>query len=277
MRRTPSPHNRVGKFESAFDRFDESCLQQPAACINRRAFGLIDESMGRPFFLYLHYLDPHSPYRPPRERPIRFAEEFRGNAAIAAGNPNPLERWRYGQGPKPGDVGSAVAHLIDRYDEEIAYFDQQFRELLDGLERRGLHEETLIVFASDHGEAFLEDGEVKHCHGIGETQTRTPLVLRIPGVEGGRRIRGAVQNLDVVPTVLDFLGVPVPAEVSQRFEGRSLRSDIEAAVRGTAGDGLAFASWRSDARLTHDDEVPEASGGRRARCPRRWGPRKLLW
>lgn len=242
VRRTPSAHNRLGGFESAFERFDEACLFKSARCVNARAFELIDQTMGRPFFLYLHYFDPHAPYWPPKQHERRFATEHEGNLGVVRGDPNPVERWRYGYGPKPEDVAAALVHLADLYDEEIAYFDEQFQMLLDGLVKRALLDRTIVVFVSDHGEAFMEDGDVKHCHGLGESQIRTPLVLHLPGVEGGMRIASASENLDVVPTVLDYLGIEVKAATSARFEGRSLRSSIEGAEDG---EQMAFSSWRA--------------------------------
>lgn len=245
VRRTPSPSNEFGGFESAFEPFDEQCLYQAAACVNARAFDILDKQLtpGRPFFLYLHYFDPHGPYRPPESFGHPFSGDYTGDAKIANGSPNALEKWRYNSGPKPRNIDAVVSHLVDLYDEEIAYFDGQFQKLLDGLEERALLEETIVVFVSDHGEAFLEDRQVKHCHGVGETQVRTPLAMRIPGASRGLSVSGAVQNLDVVPTVLDYLGIAVDPSITERFEGRSLRNAIEGR---DSEEALAFSSWLSE-------------------------------
>ena len=71
---------------------------------------------------------------------------------------------------------------------------------------------------------FMEHGQIKHCRGVWNTVTHVPLVLRIPGVEGGRRLPQAVQNLDIVPTLLDYLEIDTS---TFGFEGNSLRPLIE--------------------------------------------------
>jgi len=91
------------------------------------------------------------------------------------------------------------------------------------LEARGLLEDTLLVFASDHGEEFLEHGHISHCRGVWDTVTHVPLFFKIPGIEG-QRLNFAVQNLDIVPTILDYLAIDGEGF---GFEGRSLRPVIE--------------------------------------------------
>jgi arylsulfatase A-like enzyme len=95
--------------------------------------------------------------------------------------------------------------------------------LVQELEANGLLEETLIVFASDHGEEFLEHGHISHCRGVWDTVTHVPLFFKIPGV-AGQRLDTAVQNLDIVPTILDYLAIDGE---EFGFEGTSLRSIIE--------------------------------------------------
>jgi arylsulfatase A-like enzyme len=118
-----------------------------------------------------------------------------------------------------------VAHLSDLYDEEIAYFDGQFAALLAELLRRRQLDRTLLVFASDHGEELYEHGQWSHCRDIAfETVLGTPLLLRLPRVRGGVVREAPVQNLDIVPTVLDYLGIAAGEVV---LEGKSLRPLIE--------------------------------------------------
>lgn len=127
---------------------------------------------------------------------------------------------------------AAIRHLIDLYDEEIAYFDEQLARLLDALEERGLLDDTLVVLTADHGEEFLEHGSVAHCRTTYDTETRIPLVFWAPGRPGGR-IATPVENPDVVPTILDFLAVEPPPGM----DGKSLRPWIER--REQPGSGVA--------------------------------------
>ena len=252
VRASPSRHNPGGGFDRGFERFDESCLWREAACVNAVAFAELDRLAGdgRPFFLYLHYMDPHGPYAPPAGRPRRFAgpgpsgpeKEF-----IRRGDPNPIAAHLYRDAPDPGAAAADVAHLVDLYDEEIASFDAELGRLLGALDARGLAGETIVVVASDHGEEFLEHGHVKHCHTLFDTEIKTPLVLRVPGIPGGRRLPQRAQNLDIVPTLLDYLDLEVEG---LRLDGRSLEPAIE--------DGLEVA----DLQLALQGPLRSASDGR---------------
>lgn len=234
VRRTPSKYNPDGGFARGFEVFDEHCLWRSGACVTRTALQLAS-SGPEPFFLYLHYMDPHGPYAPPPEHERRWAGEYRGgHEFIAAGDPQPLASMVYNDGPAvnlgPGDL----EHLRDLYDESIAYFDSQLGLLVDGLEARRLLERTVLVVLGDHGEELLEGRDhVEHCRVAFDTSTRTPLVVRGPGVSRGSRVAAAVENVDVVPTLLELLGVPAP----DGLHGESLVP----LLRTGAGEGLAFA------------------------------------
>jgi arylsulfatase len=234
VRNTPSKHNPNGGFGRGFDRFVEGCVWRHGACLNRRIFREL-ELVEKPFFLYLHYMEPHAPYSHPPKRPLKFAGEYDGFDFIREGNPKPIGRMIYGDGPEYEITDRDIQHLVDLYDDEIRYFDDIFRDLLRELEARDLLEETMIVFASDHGEEFLEHGHVVHCRGVWDTVTRVPLIFKIPGVDGNR-LDAAVENLDIVPTILDYLAT---AGEEHGFEGRSLRPLIEGAELQTR---IAFSS-----------------------------------
>ena len=169
-------------------------------------------------------MEPHELYQPPKRWEKRFAGEYDGYDFIASGDPNPIAEMLYDDGPELDITNRDIQHLVDLYDDEIRYFDGVFRRLIRNLEERGLLDRTLIVFAADHGEEFMEHGHVKHCRGLWNTLTHVPLIFRFPDIDGGRRISTAVQNLDIVPTVLDYLGIE-----SDEFglEGVSLRPLIE--------------------------------------------------
>jgi arylsulfatase A-like enzyme len=232
VRRSPSSFNPTGGYDRGFDTFHEDCLFAPASCINRAAESLLAD-LDEPFLLYLHYMDPHSPYRPPPDHEQRFTGAYDGPAFIADGDPGPITRMLY-RGGEPIELQDAdVQHLVDLYDEEIRYFDSQFGELLDLLDELTLSERTIVALVSDHGEEFFEHGDAMHCRNLYDTQIRTPVILRVPG-ELPERIDANAQNLDVVPTLLDYLGVdPAPA----RLAGRSLR-------RNPVPDGPVFGWWR---------------------------------
>jgi len=241
VRKTPTAHNREGGFDRGFDRFVEDCLWADASCVHAAALTLLDE-LEPPFFLYLHYMDPHGPYQPPAGHPRRFANRAPARSFVAAGDPKPVGRMLYANGPPVDLTPSELQHLVDLYDDEILYFDGWFQALLDELDRRGLADDTLVVLASDHGEEFLDHGDIEHCRNLYDAEIRTPLVMRVPGVEGGRRIRADVGNLDIVPSVLDWLGIPPGDEA---FDGRSLRPLVEGSDEPGAPSLAAWNTWTS--------------------------------
>jgi arylsulfatase A-like enzyme len=229
VRSTPSRINVAGGFGRGFQTFDESCEAKRAPCVNGRALSLVKD-LRRPWFLYLHYMEPHAPYLPPPKHVRRIAatntaaREKGVHGWALRGNPGRLGNLIY-----HGEAGLKVtrqdlAHLSDLYDEEIVYLDEQLARLFAMLRKRKLLAKTLIVLAADHGEELYEHRHIGHCRDIAfETVLKTPLVLWIPGVEPGRR--GAlVENLDLVPTVLDYLGL---STAGLGLEGASLRPVIE--------------------------------------------------
>ncbi len=226
VRATPSLHNDWGGgYDAGFDAFDESCVDRPAECLNMKAVEFLDRAKS-PFFLYLHYVDTHDPYRPPASHTRRFARPYVGPENVMRGDPNPIAEALYGSKGKDAAIlprAEDLAHLVDLYDDEIAYVDRELALLFAALRERGLLGSTVVALAADHGEEFLEHRDIKHCRSVFETAVRTPLVIWIPG-QAGQRIRQTAQNLDLVPTLLDYLGVDLD---QHEFAGRSLRPWIE--------------------------------------------------
>jgi arylsulfatase A-like enzyme len=245
VRATPSDHNPHGGFGRGFAHFDESCLWSHAGCVNRRARGFLDE-LPEPFFLYLHYMDPHGPYRPPPAWDRRFAPEDGAEApgvseAVALGDPNPMAAAFYEDGDASQITPESLERLIDLYDDEIAFFDSRFDVFLQDLRERGLLDRTILVLVSDHGESFFEHRHLKHCRTVFDTEVKTPFLVRLPpelATTGPRRIPTQAANLDVVPTILDYLEIPAAALT---LEGTSLRPVLEDAPE--AGRPPVFSAW----------------------------------
>lgn len=246
VRKSPSKHNPVGGFGRGFEIFDEECQWHPSSCVTGAALNRL-AALEPPFFLYLHYMDPHDPYRAMPEQRGLFARPYAGqHGFIAEGDPNPIDAM-IRRGEAEQILGAAdVEHLIDLYDEEIYSFDVGLRQLFGGLAERGLLESSLIVVASDHGEAFFEHGYVKHCFTVYDNETRVPLVLRLPRAAGPVRRTASVQNLDIVPTLLDYLGIDAEP---YGLEGHSLRPLIESP---TAPPRLAFSAMGPYRSVTGD-------------------------
>jgi arylsulfatase A-like enzyme len=111
--------------------------------------------------------------------------------------------------------------MSDSYDEEIRFLDDQIGTLLADLRKRGLYEETLLIVISDHGEEFLEHGEIAHATSLYDVLLRIPLIVKFPcpGPHCGHRtVDRQVEILDLMPTVLELAGLPPPSGI----QGRSL-------------------------------------------------------
>jgi arylsulfatase len=148
----------------------------------------------RPFFLYLHTSDPHAPYAP------RTDGEEAGGGTLAQ------QTWDM----RPGSLAT-LAEIARSAAAEVAFNDRQFGALLDELARRELLDDTLIVFIADHGEAFGGHGEWQHGTSLYGEQIDIPLLIRFPGgAGGGSRVRRLAGQADVLPTVLESVGLPVP-------------------------------------------------------------------
>jgi arylsulfatase A-like enzyme len=234
--------NRWG-FDRGFDEFhylpeDErsASVHVGADVVNREALAWLQRhrraNAAQPFFLWMHATDPHAPYNP--------AEPFAGRFRRLAAN----REVKFGQLRDHPERAKAddVVQLIDSYDAEVAFVDQAFGELLKEIERLGLSEDTVIVLTSDHGEEFLEHGGFEHGRTLYQEQLHVPLILRLPqGAGQGVRVASLVRQIDLMPTLLQLLGVPAPAGL----EGRSLLEGGEQAPGAFAQTSLGYHESRA--------------------------------
>jgi arylsulfatase A-like enzyme len=167
----------------------------------------------QPFFLYLHLIDPHTPFDPPPPYDTLFAD----------------------------DPDDAVEWAIGGYDGEIAFVDEQLGRMLAALRARGLEDDTLTILVSDHGEELMERGNIGHGVHLFEEVVRVPLVIRFPGgAHGGLRVPQRVSLIDVVPTLLARLGDTPPEDM----DGRDLSPLLDERRRSWA-DRELFLSIRT--------------------------------
>jgi len=143
----------------------------------------------RPFFLWVHYYDPHAPYEPPGELATRFRTE--------------------------------------PYDGEVAFVDAQLARLLGKLSEKGESARTLLLVTSDHGEGLGEHGEVSHGLFLYDATLKVPFLVAGPGVAKGRVAPTVARGIDVLPTLLDLAGLPRRPEIEGRslrpaIEGREM-------------------------------------------------------
>ena len=226
--------------------------------LTRKALAFLEEPRDRPFFLFLHYFDVHYDYVPPEEIWRRFDPDYTGNLT---GVPFSNDRRIHRDMPE-----RELQHLRALYDGEIFFTDHYVGRLLDTLEELGLADETLVVLTSDHGEEFFEHGQKGHRRNLYDETLKVPLIVRLPGSEGaGRRIQTQVAQIDVMPTILDLLELPIPEEI----QGRSLEPLMrggdptpgEVLSRLVLPDSLSSVALRTDdwKLIVAEDEAVGAS------------------
>jgi arylsulfatase A-like enzyme len=185
----------------------------------RDALEWIDANKGGPFFMFVHYFDPHLPYEPPPPYDTVFDPDYTGSVKSPY-NPLGLAQYRDRDFQKMESLSEADwEHIRSLYDGEIAFTDEAIGDLIKGLRERGLTANTLIVFLADHGEEFFEHHGFEHGHSLYDEVIKVPMVFSLPGVlPEDSRVSRQVRLLDVAPTILDILAISPWTEL----EGTSL-------------------------------------------------------
>ncbi|MGQ0721346.1 MAG: sulfatase family protein [Candidatus Eiseniibacteriota bacterium] len=170
----------------------------------------------RPFFLWLHYMDPHGPYVPPSP----WSGMLRGDRPARELD---LEKIpEYQRQDRPGGEGTVtdLGFYVAQYEREVLYFDDELGRLRAGLEGLGLFEGAVIVLSADHGESFDEhEYYLEHGRFAYQPTANVPLIFRAPSIAAGRRIvPEPVGLVDVSGTLLELAGLRIP----ETFEGVSL-------------------------------------------------------
>jgi arylsulfatase A-like enzyme len=205
---------------------------------SRDALRWLDSQKGKPFLLFIHYFDPHEPYAPPAPYDTLYDPGYRGRI----GNAFHLNEDFPGLVATNFEVIDWVTpedwnHIRALYDGEIAFTDKSLGDLMDGLKKRGLLKNTLIVFMADHGEEFHEHGGFGHGHSLYGEVIRVPLIFSLPRlIPAGQRLSQQVRTIDIMPTVLDIVGVKTQA----RLEGVSLLPLLTGKGTVAAGEGRLF-------------------------------------
>ncbi len=163
-------------FDEYTDEMPSRVYQRDGSAVSRDAIEWLNEDPDKPFFCFVHYYDPHTPLTPSQ---------------------------------------ALLQQLKDPYDAEVAGMDQYIGQLIDWLRAHNKLEQTLIVAVADHGESLGDHGFQWHALLLYEGILRIPLIVSLPGVIAeGRATRDVVRLADVMPTILELMGWPIPAEGS---------------------------------------------------------------
>jgi arylsulfatase A-like enzyme len=163
-----------------------------AARLTDQVLAHLDLEAPQRFLIWAHYFGPHEPYV-----------------------------------DHPGDEPSFGRRAVDRYDGEIRDTDRQVGRLIEGVRRRA--PQTIVVVTADHGEEFGEHGGAYHGTTLFDEQTRVPLLLSVPGIDG-RRVEAPVSTTSVLPTLLGLTGIPAVTA----FDGADLSPWLAGPVAGPA-------------------------------------------
>ena len=203
----------------AFERIPQTKSSPRAVVMVDEAIRQLRDLADQPFYLHVHFMDVHHPYIPPTS----YQEMFTSPGAVRT---EAVEFWRRGWRlfneipANPDAIGQAeVRRIIDLYDGCIRYVDEQIARLLAELDALGLSDRTLVILTADHGDEFLEHGDIFHKSPfLYDELTHVPLIVRHPQYQEGRRIPEIVRHIDLMPTLLKIFDLP-PSPAAQ---GRSL-------------------------------------------------------
>jgi arylsulfatase A-like enzyme len=219
----------------------------------------LGDHSGERFLLFWHDYTAHCPYDPPPAHDLFSDPDYAGVVTVApdpdepvcADDPRPTCRQKclgYYTAILDRMTDADVAHVAAKYDGDIHRADERVGALLDLLDRSGASGRTIVVLLSDHGESLADRPRRRRIghHLMYQEVLRVPLVLRVPGAPGGRRIAEPVELIDVMPTLLAMVGVPAPASL----DGRSLLGPHPArpVLSEHYADQLEEYAWREGSR-----------------------------
>lgn len=201
--------------------------------INDAAIGWLQNNTRKPFFMFVHYYDNHWDYLPP----LPYYELY------DPGYDGPIDGTNIAREPLFSNPPSQIdiQHIIALYDGEVKQTDNDLGEMLKYLGDKGILDNSIVIVMGDHGEQFYEHGHTSH-HGVYEELIHIPLAVSIPGTKAkGRIIDSLVSQVDILPTILDYLQIPLPDEC----QGKSFKPLIEGRVE--AVNEFVFAEYTGGA------------------------------
>ena len=250
---TPSKKLRGGRFGR------EECARLPEklgkpAFVADRASDFIRSHRHRPFICYVNFLEPHPPFLGPRDDQYDRSEvDLPENFASVPGADQPakakalklmLEMEYFADGPLQKEED--WRELIARYWGLCSLVDTHIGRILSTLEECGLDENTIVVFTSDHGDMMGSHRLLYKCL-MFEEAVRVPMLIRIPGQKKGTMIGGPMSHIDLVPTLLDLMNLPVP----DNLQGKSRKAEIHDGTTMLKDD--VFIEWSAEQHVVDLD------------------------
>lgn len=244
-----------------------------ASFLGERAAGFLErQDEDRPFFLSVNFLEPHMPFmgplnylHDPDELPVgpAFAQDPPTGAALRNRLRAVAQRGS-GTGGFPLQSERDWRRLRANYYGLVSLVDRAVGRILGALEDGGLADSTIVIFTSDHGE-MMGDHALVGKNVMYEESVGIPLIMRVPWINGSqsraRRIPGRLSQIDLVPTVLDLVGAPIPSHLQGKSRVPVLRGDE------TLEGNDVFIEWNGTSGSTFPDDVPGFTEAQRRSIP----------
>lgn len=178
----------------------------------------------KPFFLWVHYMDTHEPHVYPR-----LLNDIEGPPVNKRELKSGLHRINASQAVCANYLGG----LISKYDARIRFVDLAIEVLFSRL-TSDIIDNSLIIITADHGEEFFDHGHLGHQPKLYDELIHVPLIIKGVGIPQGKRVNTIVQHLDIAPTILDLLGIPIP----KSFLGKNIfkLTEREGVISETSSD-----------------------------------------
>ncbi len=194
-------------------------------------FAWLERNAGERVFLFVHTIDPHDPYSPPPPYDTQFTGDYSGPYQQYADVPTLRERETLAE----PDFHRHRRQAVDLYDGEIAFNDAVFGQFVERLRASGFYDRSVLVVTSDHGEEFSDHQDWGHGRTLYGEQIELPLIIRLPGGRlSGQVVDERVRQVDLMPSLLHWLGLPAPPTAGVNFA-----ADLDAGRRPSTGEVLA--------------------------------------
>jgi arylsulfatase A-like enzyme len=205
----PFAHGEFG-LDQGFDLYDyaggDNLSIREAAQVVNEAAAWIEQNGDKPFFMALHFFDPHLAFNPPLSYAAPYISGYQGelkppfNPDIAAVRKGLISY-----------TDEDKRFILGLYDGELASTDAELGRFMSFLKSKELYESALVIVTSDHGEEFWEHGGFEHGHSLHREVLEVPLVIKFPGSDfAGKSVEEYVSLMDILPTVAEHMGWPLP-------------------------------------------------------------------
>lgn len=198
-------------FHQGFDYYNENSIKTRRVDV-KKVCKYISKVKNNAFFLYIHFMDVHSPYEPPSRFKKAFTKNLKGH-------------FFYQNGLTPDISEEDLEYTKGLYNGEIRFVDEKIEQIFDYLEDQKLLKNTVVIINSDHGDEFLEHGGMGHWTTLYNELLHVPLILVPNGQVTATHsaIDSYVRNIDIFPTLLDIANIPI----KNKIDGRSLLPAIK--------------------------------------------------